>query len=147
MIDMVNSMKEELEVTIKLSFTINEIKKIVENKGFTLKRKKYNEDGSLKENLKQNLEVKNLENGKEFLENIGYIEYFRLQQKMYCYKLDNISFSIFDVTNLGVFVEYESDHGENAEEMKKILDKVFEQDFSNYYEKKAILYIEKYHLF
>ena len=115
--------------------------------GFTLKRKKYDIDGSIKENLKQNLEVKDIENGKEFLENIGYVEYFRLNQRMYCYNKNTVSFSIFDVKNLGVFLEYESKYGESASEIKKILDSIFEQSFSNYYEKKAILYIKKYHLF
>lgn len=182
-------MKEELELTIHLTHSLDEIQELLKQagfrlieesvlddiymkkdgtyqtvqdllnncilirkegthfQGFTLKKKEYKENGDIKKNQKLYLEVPNLETGKTFLEFIGYHELFHLKQKMYFYKKGNASLSVQIVENLGTFLEYEAEEGETEEQIKKILENIFHQTFSNYYEKKAIEYIKKYHLF
>lgn len=116
-------------------------------KGFALKKKEYKENGDIKKDQKLYLEVPDLEKGKQFLEFIGYQEFFHLKQKLYFYKIGNSRLSIQVVENLGVYLEYEASEFETEEMIKNTLNRIFHQTFPNYYEKKAITYIEKYHLF
>ena len=66
---------------------------------------------------------------------------------MYFYRMGNARMSIQIIENLGIYLEYEGSEVETEEMMKNTLNQIFGQSFSNYYEKKAITYIEKYHLF
>lgn len=116
-------------------------------KGFTLKKKIYKKNGDIKKDQKLYLEIPDLEKGKQFLELIGYQEFFHLRQEMYFYRMGNARMSIQIIENLGIYLEYEGSEAETEEMMKNTLNQIFGQSFSNYYEKKAITYIEKYHLF
>ncbi len=116
-------------------------------KGFTLKKKTYKDNGDIKKDQKLYLEVPDLENGKQFLEFIGYQELFHLKQKMYFYKMGNSRLFIQVIEDLGIYLEYEGSEFETEEMMKNTLNTIFHQTFTNYYEKKAIAYIKKYHLF
>lgn len=182
-------MKEELELTVKLTIPLEEIQKLLEKagcefveesvlddiymkkedqyqsiedllnhsilirqegnhfKGFTLKKKEYRENGDIEKDEKLYLEVSDLEKGKLFLELIGYQELFQLKQNMYFYKRENSRISIQVIENLGTYLEYEGNEYETEEMIKSTLNHIFRQTFKNYYEKKAITYIEKYHLF
>lgn len=182
-------MKEELELTIRLTKSLEEIQELLKQagcnfveesilddiymkkeeryqtiedllnhsilirqegnyfKGFTLKRKQYKANGDLEKDEKLYLEVPDLEKGKQFLEFIGYQEFFRLKQKMYFYERGNSRLSIQVIENLGIYLEYEAKEAETEEMIKETLNHIFHQSFTNYYEKKAITYIEKYHLF
>ena len=114
--------------------------------GFTLKKKEYNAFGDITKDEKLYLEVPNLKKGKLFLELLGFQELFHLKQDIYFYKRNHESLALQVIDDLGIFIEYEASNGETEEEIKSILDSIFGQTFSNYYEKKAISYIEKYHL-
>lgn len=182
-------MKEEIELTIKLTIPLEKIQELLEKagcefveesvlddiymkkdeqyhsieellnhsilirkegshfKGFTLKKKEYKENGDIKKDQKLYLEVPDLEKGKQFLELIGYRELFHLKQKMHFYKLKNSRLSIQVIEDLGTYLEYEGNEFETEQMIKDTLHTIFHQTFSNYYEKKAITYIEKYHLF
>lgn len=116
-------------------------------KGFTLKKKEYKENGAIVQDQKLYLEVPNLEQGKLFLELIGYQELCHIKQKMYIYKRKKSKIFIQIVEGLGNYLEYEGSKEETEEIIKETLQTMLHQTFSNYYEKKAIAYIEKYHLF
>lgn len=181
-------MKNELELTVRLDKSLQEIQKILKEKGFdfkeeciledlymrknkryqsveellnecilirkvnhhlnfVLKKKEYLENGDLKKDQKLSLTIDNFENGKKFLEQIEYQTFFTLKQHMYIYQKEKLEFLVQVVDDLGIFLEYEARHGESIPEMKNILESIWCQTFSNYYEKKAIQYIEKHHLF
>lgn len=115
--------------------------------GFTLKKKEYKENGDIIKDQKLYLEVPDLEKGKLFLELIGYQKLFQLKQKMYIYRKGTSKLYIQVVEGLGTYLEYEGNAEENETMIKETLNHIFHQTFSNYYEKKAISLLKKYHLF
>ncbi len=116
-------------------------------KGFVLKKKEYKQNGDIIKDQKTYLEIIDLEKGKQFLEQIDYQFFFTLKQHLYIYEKENTTLMIQKVENLGLFLEYEALNGETEEELKTFLEHLFQMKFSNYYEKKAIQYIEKYQLY
>lgn len=117
--------------------------------GFTYKYKQYLKNGDLVENKKFNLAIVNLEDGKIFLEAIGYKQLFTIKQEMFEYANEVNKICVQNVKGLGLFVEVEAENegynnGSIFDELKDLINKyTYNIINNNYYAKKAILMMEK----
>ncbi len=117
--------------------------------GFTYKYKQYLKNGDLVENKKLNLAIVNLEDGKIFLEAIGYKQLFTIKQEMFEYANETNKICVQNVEGLGLFVEVEAENegynnGSSFNELKDLINKyTYNIINDNYYAKKAILMMEK----
>lgn len=117
-------------------------------KKLTFKRKNIDENGNILSQDSVNVDILNIEDGKKFLEAIGYIEIIKIKEEDREYKKDDLVFSVKDIKNGDKLIEFETvEDNENLDTIEKIKKAINEIGLpiytDNYFVKKAEIELEK----
>lgn len=114
----------------------------------TYKRKEIAADGTIIRQLKNDCQIHNKEQGKEFLENLGYKSIMTIKEKTLVYGKDELKLAIKDVENSDKLIEMETiDDNPNldtTEKLKVIINELqIPIDTNDYFIKKAEIELNK----
>lgn len=115
---------------------------------FTIKDKQIAAEGQILSQNKIDCEILNAEDGRKFLEKLGYYEILHIKENDIVYKKDNLEIAIKDLENGDDLIEIETiedDPEINTIDkiMKKLDNLKLPIDSSNYFVKKAEIELEK----
>ena len=114
----------------------------------TFKRKQIDKNGNITKQEKTECEILNIEDGKKFLNSIGYIEIMEINEFDLVFEKQGLKIAIKDIENGDQLLEIETvkDNTE-LDTIEKIIQKIEELnipiDKSNYFVKKAEIELEK----
>ena len=115
---------------------------------FTIKDKQITAEGQILSQSKIDCEILNAEDGRKFLEKLGYYEILHIKENDIVYKKDNLEIAIKDIENGDNLLEIETTEGDfELDTIDKIIKKLDSLDLpvdtSNYFVKKAEIELNK----
>lgn len=115
---------------------------------FTIKDKQIATEGQILSQNKIDCEILSAEDGRKFLEKLGYYEILNIKENDIVYKKDNLEIAIKDIENGANLLEIETVESDSEldtiDKLIKKLDNVkLPIDSSNYFVKKAEIELEK----
>lgn len=114
----------------------------------TLKNKQINNDGTIIRQEKCNCQIYNQEQGKEFLEKLGYKEIMNIKEKDIVYEKDGLKLAIKDIENGESLIEVETVKDnqklDTIEKLKAVINELqIPIDTNDYFVKKAEIELKK----
>ena len=115
---------------------------------FTIKDKQIAAEGQILSQNKIDCEILSAEDGRKFLEKLGYYEILHIKENDIVYKKDNLEIAIKDIENGDNLLEIETTEGDfELDTIDKIIKKLDSLDLpvdtSNYFVKKAEIELNK----
>ena len=112
---------------------------------FTIKDKQISTEGQILSQSKIDCEILNAEDGRKFLEKLGYYEILNIKENDIVYKKDNLEIAVKDIENLLEIETIENDS--ELDTIDKIIKKLnsleLPVDANNYFIKKAEIELSK----
>lgn len=132
-------------VLIRIITDSNTKEKIIK---FTIKDKQIATEGQILSQSKIDCEILNAEDGRKFLEKLGYYEILHIKENNIVYKKDSLEIAIKDIENGDNLLEIETiEDDSELDTVDKIIKKLdslnLPVDTNNYFVKKAEIELEK----
>lgn len=119
----------------------------IHKKKLAFKEKVFDEAGNILDQKAYYCSVYDEDEAKNFIKAIGYKELMNIKENSIAYKNNELSFALKDIEGGDLLMEFELDGNDsclNMNELKqKIIDAKFPIDTSNFFVKKAELYLDK----